>query len=209
MSQFRLPDCPCRVADWFSGTAFFVHADDCGYKLGTALRVRLESPMQLDTIRVHIILLCLTLVLGCAHAEGSSVWFQRRITWQAGGEPRVWETAIVSPNGKEHYRLALVPLWAVEGGIVGIEILLASPEHPDDNLLGRRDTDAPLPFVVTVEELESGIKKSRFGAKRDFNLKRAKLRVEILGWRLGDGIGDCGSCKNIQEITTSFSFDYK
>jgi hypothetical protein len=105
--------------------------------------------------------------------------------------------------------LALVPLWAVEGGIVGIEILLATPEHPDDNLLGSLDTDAPLPFVITVEELESGINKSQFGAKLMFNLKRAKLRVEILSSRLGDGVGDCRSCKNIQEITTAFSFEKK
>jgi hypothetical protein len=165
--------------------------------------------MRLDTSRVCLIFLCLTLALGCVHADGSGVWFQKRVTWQAGGAPRVWETAIVSPDGKEHYRLAVVPLWAVEGGVVGIEILVANPERPDDNLLGRRDTDAPSPFVVTVEELESGINKSRFGAKRDFNLKRAKLRIEILGSRLGDAVGDCSSCKNIQEITAAFSFEKK
>lgn len=165
--------------------------------------------MQPAAVRARAILLCLILAIGCVHAEGREVWFQKRVTWQAGERPRVWETAIVSPNGKERYRLALVPLWAVEGGIVGIEILLASPEHPDDNLLGRRDTDAPLPFVVTVEELEAGINKSQFGAKRDFNLKRAKLRVEILGSRLGEGVGDCRSCKNIQEIITAFSFENK
>src|SRR5579864_8017161 len=165
--------------------------------------------MQPDAIRVRLILLCLTLALGCAHAESSGVWFQKRVTWQAGREPRVWETAIASPNGKEHYRLALVPLWAVEGGIVGLEILVATPEHLDDNLPGRRDANAQLPFVVTVEELESGINKSRFGAKRNFNLKRTKLNVEILGSRLGEGVGDCMTCKNIQEITAAFSFENK
>lgn len=165
--------------------------------------------MQLNAFRVRVTLLCLSLALGCVRAESSGVWFQRRVTWQAGSEPRVWETAVVSPNGKEHYRLALVPLWAVEGGIVGIEILVASPEHPDDNLLGRRETDAPLPFVLTVEELDSGINKSRFGDRRVFNLKRAKIRVKILGSRLGEGVGDCKSCKNIQGITTLFSFESK
>lgn len=143
--------------------------------------------MQLVAIRVRVILLCLAIAFGCVHAESSGVWFQKRVTWQAGREPRVWETAIVSPNGKEHYRLALVPLWAVEGGIVGIEILVASPEHPDDNLLGRRETEVPQPFVITVEELESGINKSRFGASRVFNVNRAKLKVELLGSRLGEG----------------------
>lgn len=165
--------------------------------------------MQLVDIRVRVTFLCIALAFVCVRAESSGVWFQKRVTWQAGKEPRVWETAVVSPNGKEHYRLALIPLWAVEGGIVGIEILVASPEHPDDNLLGRRETDVPQPFVLTVEELESGINKSRFGATRVFDVKRAKLKVEILRSRLGEGVGDCNDCKNIQEITAAFSFENK
>jgi hypothetical protein len=160
-------------------------------------------------IRCRFISLCIALALGCVQAEGSNVWFQKRVTWQAGTDPRVWEAAVVSPNGKEHYRLALVPLWAVEGGIVGIEILVSSPEHPDDNLLGRRENDVPQRFVVTVEELENGINKSRFGANRVFKVRRAKLRVEILGSRLGKGVGDCESCTNIQEFAVEFSFEGK
>jgi hypothetical protein len=165
--------------------------------------------MRLVDVRVRVILFCIAFALVCVRAESSGVWFQKRVTWQAGGEPRVWETAVVSPNGKEHYRLALIPLWAAEGGIVGIEILVASPEHPDDNLLGRRETDVPQPFVITVEELESGINKSRFGATRVFDVKRAKLKVEVLRSRPGEGIGDCNDCKNIQEITAAFSFENK
>jgi len=111
---------------------------------------------------------------------------------------------MVSRNGRDHYRLALVPLWAVEGGIVGIEILVARPEHPDANLLGERETDVAQPFVVTVEELESGVNKSRFGTTRYFKLDHAKLRVEIKGSRLGEGVGDCNTCKNIQELTAEF-----
>ena len=154
-------------------------------------------------------MLCIALACFCARAESSGVWFQKRVTWQAGGGPRVWETAVVSPDGKERYRLALIPLWALEGGIVGIEILVASPEHPDDNLLGLRETDVPQPFVITVEELESGISKSRFGAARVFDMNRGKLKVKILGSRLGEGVGECTTCKNIQEITVAFSFESK
>jgi hypothetical protein len=116
---------------------------------------------------------------------------------------------VVSPNGKERYRLALVPLWAVEGGILGIEVLVARPEHPDDNLLGQRQSDVPQPFVVTVEDLESGINKSRFGPIRDFKLDRTTLRVEIQGSRLGEGVGECKDCKNIQELTVDFTFGSK
>jgi hypothetical protein len=105
--------------------------------------------------------------------------------------------------------LALIPLWAVEGGIVGIEILVARPEHPDNNLLGQRETDLPQPFVITVEELESGINKSRFGATRNFKLDRTKLRVEIQASRFGEGVGECKNCKNIQELAADFSFGRK
>jgi hypothetical protein len=111
-----------------------------------------------------------------------------------------------SPDGKEHFRLALVPLWAVEGGIVAMQILVARPEHPNENLLGERDTDGPMAFVITVEELKRGIKKSRFGATRVFNLDGASLHVEILGSRLGKGVGECPTCPNIQEFTVMLSF---
>jgi len=144
------------------------------------------------------------LMLMSAKAESTATWFHKRVVWQAGKEPRVWETKIVSPDGKEHFRLALIPLWAVEGGIVGIEILLARPEHPDDNLLGQRGTDVSQPFVVTVEELERGINKSRCGATRDFKLDRTTLRVKIQGSRLGEGAGECRNCKNIQKLTINF-----
>jgi hypothetical protein len=144
------------------------------------------------------------LMLMSGKAESTATWFHKRVVWQAGREPQVWETKIASPNGKEHFRLALIPLWAVEGGIVGIEILVARPEHPDDNLLGQRQTDVPQPFVVTVEELESGIDKSPCGAMRNFKLDHTTLRVKIQGSRLGEGVGECRNCKNIQELTIDF-----
>ena len=147
------------------------------------------------------------LMLMSAKAESTATWFHKRVVWQAGKESRVWETKMVSPDGKEHFRLALIPLLAVEGGIVGIEILLARPEHPDDNLLGQRGTDVSQPFVVTVEELERGINKSPCGAMRNFKLDRTTLRVEIRGSRLGEGVGECRNCKNIQELTIDFELE--
>jgi hypothetical protein len=168
--------------------------------------------MKLVGIRSRVILLCIVFVLSCLHAESSAVWYQKGVTWSYGIEGRLWETAVVSPDGKEHYRLALIPLWAVEGGIIAMEILVAHPEHPDDNLLGERDNH-PQPFVVGVEELRRGINRSRFGATRVFNLDEAKLRVKIKGARLGNGVGSgstyCRDCKNIQEFTAEFSFEGK
>jgi hypothetical protein len=157
----------------------------------------------------RVVILALAVLSVCApltQAQTDAVWYHNRITWRYGSEGRVWETAVVSPDGKEHYRLALIPLWAVEGGIVGMEIVVASPEHPDDNLLGERKLDVAQPFVITVEELESGINKSRFGTRRDFKLQGFELRAEIQGSRLGEGVGECPNCKNIQELTIDFVF---
>jgi hypothetical protein len=162
--------------------------------------------MKLMSVRSQVISLCVVLALGCVQAESSNIRFRDRVTWQARNRPQVWETVVVSPDGNERFRLALLPLWCVEGGTVAIELLVASPEHPDENLLGVRDTDDPLPFVITVEELESGINKSRFGANRSFKLKQGKLKIKILGSRLGKE--DC--CANcIQELTAELSFQGK
>jgi hypothetical protein len=155
------------------------------------------------------ILFAVALALGSANGQTNKIWFHERITWQADGHSLPWETVVESPNGKERFRLALVPLWSVEGGIVAIQILVARPDHPNDNLLGKRDTDRPVAFVITVEELRRGIKKSQFGATRNFNLDSTKLRVEILAWRLGKGVGECPDCPNIQEFTAILSFGSK
>lgn len=157
------------------------------------------------TFSIRVLSALFFLMVMSATAASTATWFHKRVVWQAGKEPRVWETKIVSPDGKEHFRLALIPLWAVEGGgTVGIEILLARPEHPDDNLLGQRDAEVSPPFVVNVEDLEHGIKKSPCGATRDFKLDRTTLRVEVHGSRLGEGVGECRDCKNIQELTINF-----
>jgi hypothetical protein len=163
--------------------------------------------VKLVGIRIRVISLCIFLALGCVLAESSDVWLRKRVTWQAGTDPRVWEAMVVSPNGKERFRLALVPLWCVEGGTVAIEIFLASPEHPDENLLGIRENDVPQSFVIKVEELESGINKSRFGANRAFKVRRAKLTIKILGSRLANENCGCGNC--IQEFTAELSFQSK
>jgi hypothetical protein len=54
--------------------------------------------------------------------------------------------------------------------------------------------------------LESGINKSRFGTRRDFKLQGFELRAEIQGSQLGEGVGECPNCKNIQELTVNFAF---
>lgn len=130
--------------------------------------------------------------------------YQARVQWQEGKEAMPWSTALPALDGKESYRLTLRPLWAVEGGIVAMEIVLARPDYPDENLLGQRETDAAQPFVITVEELAAGIERSKFGAKRVFQLPapdRATLRVEVLASDLRRGQGGCANCLAIRSLT--------
>lgn len=91
-----------------------------------------------------------------------------------------------------------------------MEILVADPVHPADNLLGKRD-DSPQPFVIEVAELQHGIDRSRFGATRVFTVGQQTLRATIKGSRLGKGVGSgsiyCSRCRNIQEITVDFSIE--
>jgi hypothetical protein len=146
-------------------------------------------------------------MLVSAAAETNESRYHRHVVWLAGKEPRALVTSIISPDREEQFTLAISPLWAVEGGIVALEILATRPERPHDNLLGHYKVDVPQPFVVTVEELEGGLSQSRFGRVRYFKLEGATLRVEIEAFRLGEGVGDCKDCKNIQELTVDFAFE--
>ena len=135
-------------------------------------------------------LLGLSALHGAPPAVQSLRPFQERVEWQEGAEALPWSTALLGADGKERYHLTLRPLWAVEGGIVAMEVVLAMPGRPDENLLGQRDTAVTRPFVITVEELAAGIERSKYGRKRIFRLPppdRETLRVEILASDLRGG----------------------
>jgi hypothetical protein len=154
-------------------------------------------------IAVHVcVLLAFCLISAGAWSKSNTFWFQEHVTWKAGAEPRRWETDVTSPNEKQHYRLTLIPLWCMEGGIVGMEFHVARPDAPDHNLLGDR-TEAEQPFVITVEDLQRGIDRSRFGAVRSFRLGTTKFRLAIEGSRLGPQA--CCSETCIQELTVQIS----
>src|SRR5215468_12686416 len=89
--------------------------------------------------------------------------FNQRVVWKYGKDGQPWETAFKKPNGQASYQLILQPLWAVEGGIVALEIVVARQERPDVNLLGERENGIASPFVITVGELERGLAHSKFG----------------------------------------------
>jgi hypothetical protein len=158
-------------------------------------------------LRSLIVVVCLT--SGSAISGSETTWFRKHVTWRGGTNARAWEIPVSNQNGTESYRLAIIPLWAVEGGIVGVEFLVAPREHPDDNLLGKRVSDVAKPFVITVEELERGIDQSQFGRTRVFDLGQTNFRIDVGSSRLGKGIGECSTCANIQEITVDLSFTSK
>lgn len=143
----------------------------------------------------------------------TETWFDQRVTWRYGTEGLEWKTVLRSPRGEGAYQLILRPLWAVEGGVVAMEIVIARPEQPDVNLLGDRQNGVESPFVITVEELQDGVAKSKFGAVRNLQVESILLRVGIESYRLGRGVGSgstlCKSCKNIQELSMRISVETK
>lgn len=161
--------------------------------------------MRLVWIAVWSSLLCLGLVPATIATDESQ--FHRHAVWQAGEEPRVLVDSIENPDKGEQFTLEISPLWAIKGRVGAIEILATQPERPQHNLLGHYDVGVQQPFVVTVEELEGGLDQSRFGPVRYFKLDGATLRVEIQAFRLGEGVGECKDCKNIQELAVDFAFE--
>jgi TonB family protein len=143
----------------------------------------------------------------------TETWVDQRIEWKYGKEGIAWKTTIKSPNGQSEYQLKLQPLWAVEGGVVALEIVVARPNQPDANVLGERETDIEYPFVITVEELENGLEHSKFGAVRNLAADGIALKVKIEHFRLGKGVGSgsvyCAKCKNLQELSVWMTVESK
>lgn len=101
----------------------------------------------------------------------------------------------------------------MEGGVIAVEIVIARPAQPNTNLLGERQNGVEYPFVITVEELQKGVAKSKFDVVRNFKVERIVLRVKIESFRLGEGVGSgstfCKECKNIQELSMDISVKSK
>jgi hypothetical protein len=148
------------------------------------------------------------LVIFAAPTIGSlanQTWFNQRVTWKYGKEGLGWKTTINKPDGQGEYQLVLQPFWAVEGGVLAIEIVVAQPRQPEVNLLGQRENGIEYPFVITVEELERGMAHSKFGAVRTLQVNDITLNVKIERFRLGKGVGSgstyCSKCNNLQELS--------
>jgi len=151
------------------------------------------------------ILLLIFLLLSNVGSFAKEAWFNQRVTWKYGKEGLAWTTTIKKPNGQAEYQLILQPLWAVEGGVVAIEIVVARPKQPDVNLLGEREKGIEYPFVITVEELERGLVHSKFGTTRKLQVDDIALNVKIERFLLGKGVGSgstyCSNCSNLQELS--------
>ena len=143
----------------------------------------------------------------------TETWFNQRVTWKYGKEGLEWKTVIRNPRGQGEYQLSLSPLWAVEGGVIAVEIVVARPAQPTVNLLGERLNGVKYPFVITVKELQKGVAKSQFGAVRNFQIDDIVLHVTIENSRLGRGVGSgstfCKNCRNIQELSTRILVESK
>jgi hypothetical protein len=112
-----------------------------------------------------------------------------------------WKTSIKKPNGPAEYQLVLQPLWAVEGGVVALEIVLGRPQQPDLNPLGEGENRIGYPFVITVEELEGGLVRSKFGTVRKLQVDDIALNVKIERFRLGKGLEAAAHAARSAEIS--------
>jgi hypothetical protein len=124
---------------------------------------------------------------------------------------------LLDSTGHERYRVALVPLWAVEGGIVSFEVALTKPGEPDSNLLGERPGYSEKcqcypesPFVLDLDYLQVGA-ESRYGRIRRFALSSSRqwLTVEILQLFPGHSVGSCKSCPRIERMVARVSVSEK
>jgi hypothetical protein len=151
------------------------------------------------------ILLLLGLLLCSAATFAKRTWFNHGVTWKYGKDGQAWKTTIKEPNGTAEYQLVLQPLWAVEDGVLALEIAVVRPKQPDLNLLGERKNDVECPFVITVEELERGLVHSKFGAVRKLETEEITVSFKIERFRLGKGVGSgstyCSKCNNLQELS--------
>lgn len=145
------------------------------------------------------------LFLSNGWSSAQEVWFNQRVTWRYGKEGAPWKTNIKSPDRERQYQLALLPLWALEGGVVGIEIVVARPQEPDVNLLGERKKGVEYPFVIMVGELERGLARSKFGKERTLHADDMILDVKVDRFRFGKGLGSgstyCSRCNNLRQIS--------
>ncbi len=156
------------------------------------------------------VLACALVVAAGPPESAKQPWFRETVQWQYGEEGLAWEHLGPLPGVEQEYRVALQPLWAVEGGILGFEIIVATPDRPFDNLLGERDPKLQQPFAFYLRDLQRGLDSSKFGRARTFALPtpaKGRLRVEVLKWTLGKGAGSCDDCANIQALTATIRID--
>jgi hypothetical protein len=127
----------------------------------------------------------LFLLFNCSCVSSAqTVWFDQRVTWDFGTEGTPWSTTIKNPNGPNEYQLELRPLWDVEGGVIAMEVVIARPEEPRANLLGKAENGVQYPFRITVHELEKGLRILNLVPSEPFRptTLRCTSKLKSFGW---------------------------
>jgi hypothetical protein len=156
----------------------------------------------------------LFLLFNCSCVSSAqTVWFDQRVTWDFGTEGTPWSTTIKNPNGPNEYQLELRPLWNVEGDVIAMEVVIARPQEPRANLLGKAENGVQYPFIITVHELEKGLAYSKFGSERTVQADDITLHIKIEKFRLGKSVGSgsiyCAKCKNLQQFSAQLTVKSK
>lgn len=113
--------------------------------------------------KFSILLLMFFSVWGGGSFAGET-WFNQQVKWTYGKEGVAWKTTIENPNSPAEYQLTLQPLWAVEGGVIALEVVLARPQQPDVNLLGERENEEAA-VLLPFSDMGTDARRTRIGSR--------------------------------------------
>ena len=128
-----------------------------------------------------------------------------------GGESFPNATPLLDADGQARFHVAIIPLHAVEGGIVGFELVVVHSRDDQENLLGERSSFSEEcrcypegPFDIDIAYVHEGVLKSRFGDVRTLPLPdhAGTLTWTIVDFASGQGVGSCPTCSNFKSIHT-------
>jgi hypothetical protein len=166
---------------------------------------------------MRLLLAVLVVVTTACAARRTAVQIAVDLDWRDSSVATLVQSSIRDSEGGELYRVFLRPLSSVEGGIVAVELVVATPAEVQAalagsggslrNLLGERPgfdeacrCYPETPSVLQVRSVADTKVEGSLGNSRTMHLPRGlgTLTWELLEVRTGYGAGGCASCPLIE-----------
>lgn len=154
-------------------------------------------------------------MIACASARPILPFSQvAQVRGGGSADATAWEARLLDGVRRQVYTIGLVPLHAVEGGVVGFELVLLREGDSERNLLGERagfddrcKCYPETPSTVNIGYVKTGKLHSQFGLVRRFPLPRrgGVLTWEILDFQTGNGVGSCAACLRFESLRSRVS----